>query len=402
MSRIYWRLLAAGMILRILWVLVIPVEPVSDSAAYHSFATTIYQHGVYGWSADEPTAYWAVGTSAIAAGTYHLFGESFIGVVLLNLLTGLAIMMLTHALATRYFGARVGILALALVAFWPNLIIFSSVLSSELFFIALTLGGMYFWKRPQGTWWINLLCAGLIWGAACYIRPVILLAPLALALVDAPRGLRPFAASLLSAGVAMAMIVLIVTPWSLRNERVFGERVMVSTNLGPNMWMGNNPDSTGGYMPLPVETHTMTELERAHYLKDKAKAYMRDNPIATLKGLGVKLVQLNNRETIGVAWNAAAIERLGGSTALLIAKAVASGYWFVMLLGGIAGIVVFWRSGGVVAALFNPPAAIWGYFTAVHAVIVAEDRYHMPSSAVIAILAAVAFAALLPTSERTD
>lgn len=48
MSRIYWRLLAAGMILRILWVLVVPVEPVSDSAAYHSFATTIYQHGVYG------------------------------------------------------------------------------------------------------------------------------------------------------------------------------------------------------------------------------------------------------------------------------------------------------------------------------------------------------------------
>ena len=59
--------LAAGMALRLIWALLIPVDPVSDSAAYETFAWTLVNDGVYGWSADQPSAYWAVGTSAIAA-----------------------------------------------------------------------------------------------------------------------------------------------------------------------------------------------------------------------------------------------------------------------------------------------------------------------------------------------
>ena len=42
-----------GMGLRILWALAMPVNPVSDSVAYDTFARNLAQHGVYGWTQDE-------------------------------------------------------------------------------------------------------------------------------------------------------------------------------------------------------------------------------------------------------------------------------------------------------------------------------------------------------------
>lgn len=402
LTRGFWLLLLCGMGLRILWVLAIPVVPVSDSEAYHLLARTLVDHGVYGWSPQEPTAFWAVGTSALAAFTY-LFTDSHAGIVLLNLIAGGMILVLTHHLSARWFGPRVALLALALVAFWPNLIFFTTILSSELFFIAMTLAGLFFWQRPVGNPWVNLVLAGLIWGLTSYIRPVILLAPVALALVDLARGPRRFARTAASAAITMLLIVLVAAPWTLRNQRVFGEPVLISTNFGANLWMGNNPDSTGGYMPLPPEVATMSELERDAWLEAEAKRFILENPGADIRLLGQKLVRLYIRETIGVVWNETSLRALAGDTGILAAKLVATGYWYLLLLGAVAGVVVIGRSQGLVAALFNQPVALWGYFTALHVVVVADDRYHMPASPFIVVLTAVALNAALSrrlTSER--
>lgn len=392
--RIFWIILAIGIGLRVLWAALVPVMPVSDAWAYHQFARNIVDHGVYGWTATEPTAYWAVGTAAAIAFTY-LFTDGYWGVVLLNLAAGVLTIVLTYQLATRWFGVAVGTVAMAIVALWPNLIFFTTVLSSEVFFIALTLAGLFFWQRPTGRPMLNLVFAGLIWGIALYVRPVILLVPVTLALVDLIHGPRRFAVTALEAAIAVLLIMLVALPWSIRNDRVLGEPVMVSTNFGPNLWMGNNPESDGGYMPLPAEVETMSEIERAEFLKDKAKSFMRENPAEALKLAAIKLVKLNRTETIGVVWNEAALEPAIGRSGITGLKLIATGYWFAILLGGFAGIAVLAGKSGWLAAFFNPPVAIWGYFTALHAVVVAEDRYHMPSSAFIAMLAAIAVVALL-------
>lgn len=387
-------LLLIGMGLRILWALAVPVLPVSDSLAYHQFARTLVDHGVYGWSALEPTAYWAVGTSALVGFTY-LFTDGFAGVVILNLVAGFMILVLTHHLAARWFGPRIAILALALVAFWPNLIFFTTILSSELFFIAMTLAGLVFWQRPRGNPMANLILAGLVWGLASYIRPVVLLVPVALALVDLARAPRHFAVTAMEAGIVVLLILLIATPWTMRNQQVFGAPVMISTNFGPNLWMGNNPASDGGYMELPPEVARMSEIERSEHLKDEAKRFIRDNPGAAIRLLGLKLVRLNGRETIGVVWNERHLRALAGDGGVLGAKLVATGYWYLLLGGALAGMAVIGRRAGIVSAFFNPPVALWGYFTALHVVVVADDRYHMPSSPFVAMLAAVALHALL-------
>lgn len=390
----FWSLLLVGMGLRVLWAIAVPMLPVSDSLAYHQFARTLVDHGVYGWSASEPTAYWAVGTSGLAAFTY-LFTDSYVGVVILNLIAGSVVLVLTHHLAARWFSPRIAILAMALVAFWPNLIFFTSILSSELFFIAMTLAGLFFWQRPAGNPMLNLVIAGLIWGLTSYIRPVILLVPITLALVDLTRSRRRFAITVMEAGIAVLLILLIATPWTMRNQKVFGVPVMISNNFGPNLWMGNNPASNGGYMELPPQVGTMSEVERSDYLKEEAKRFIREDPGRAIKLLGMKLVRLNSRETIGVVWNEEHLRSLIGDKGVVGAKFIATGYWYLLLAGALAGMVMIGRRKGIIAAFFNPPVSLWGYFTALHVVVVADDRYHMPSSPFIAILAAVALNALL-------
>lgn len=394
LPRVWWLILALGMGLRLLWAGLIPVEPVSDSHAYLVLARTWAEHGVYGWDADTPSAYWAVGTGAIAAATFILFGNSFVGIVALNLLAGLMIIILTHALARRWFGSAVAIVAMGVVAVWPNLIFFTSILSSELYFIALILAGLWFWQRPAGRWWVNLVLAGVIWGLACYVRPLALLVPVTLALVDLPRP-RQFLVTAAQAAVAVALIVAVVSPWTLRNAQVMGAPVLVSTNFGPNLWMGNNPDTDGGYMPLPDHVKGLSEVERAALLEEEAKAYIKAHPGQALARFARNLIKLNDRETIGVQWNGAAINRLGGDLAVTGAKALATLYWLAVLGAGLAGIAVLGVRFGWISAFFNPPVALWGYFTTVHIIIVVQDRYHMPSSAYVGVMAAIALAALL-------
>ena len=391
-----WQVICAGMALRVIWALVIPVEPVSDSFAYDTFARNIWQHGVYGWTPDNPSAYWAVGTSAIVAATYAVLGDTYLGVVALNLLASLVTLVLTWRVGRIFFGDQAAFWATVIVAFWPNLIFFTSVLSSELYFIAMVLAGTYFWVRPEGNRWVNLLICGVIWGLACYLRPVVLLYPAALVIAALSQGLRETGIAVIKGGVAIAMILLIVSPWTMRNEAVLGKAYTVSSNFGPNLWMGNNPDSTGGYMPLPPETKEMTEVEREEYLGKLAKAYIREDiPRFVRESLG-RIVTLHNRETIGVVWNEAQLTARIGETGIRLTKALATGYWFVLLALALAGLAVLLARLHL-GALFHPVFGSWAYFTAVHAIIVVEDRYHMPSSPFIALLAGVSVAWLVAT-----
>src|SRR5215467_14397208 len=68
-------ILGIAFLARFLWAALLPVIPVSDSYEYHKFALNLVHDGVYGWSANEPTAYWPLGTSAAYALIYSVFGS---------------------------------------------------------------------------------------------------------------------------------------------------------------------------------------------------------------------------------------------------------------------------------------------------------------------------------------
>lgn len=393
-------ILGLALALRLAWATLIAVDPVSDQRAYDTFARTLLSAGVHGWSATEPSAYWAAGTSFLYAGAYWLFGAGGMAVVATNLLMTAIIIPTGYLLAARWFGLRAGLTAALLLAVWPTLIFFTTTINSELPFIALCFAGLCLWDG-QARHRLGWPLAGVVWAAALMVRPVIMLLPVGLALARLMRQGRRGWPGLPQALVLTLLMLAITQPWAMRNERVMQSSARISTNFGPNLWMGNNPDSQGGYMELPADVHDMTEAERDHVLKERAFAHMRAAPWDTALTTAGKLLQLHKRETIGISWNENGIRAALGEGALKPLKLLATVYWIVLMGGALAGFVMLCFRDGPWRALWHPALACWGYFSLLHAIVVVEDRYHLPGGVFLALLAACFFDALFRRAPLT-
>lgn len=386
-----WKLglLAFALLLRIAWILAVPISPVSDGHVYDLLARSLAQGIGYCWSSGQPTAYWPVGTSFVYSLLYRLFGFVYWPIALLNLALALASIGLLVRLAERWFGPRVALIAGVLFALWPLQIEFTTVLASELLFNLLLLAILALWEENHLNPWLRAALIGLASAAACYVRPLALLLPLLLLLMTVAREhklLRP----ILHTALALLVLAAALTPWSLRNTRIFGRFELISTNGGPNFWMGNHPGGTGDTEPLPTAAENLPEGQRDTYLASQARAYIRAYPIAFLERTVHKALSMHDRETIGVHWNAASIHAHYGARAFWALKLCSDLYWWFVLALALFGSALSIRSLGLWRFLLAPPALVWIYFTAIYAITVTQDRYHFPCLPSIALLAAVA------------
>lgn len=386
--RPYGVVLLIGLLLRILWAIAVPVDPVSDSYAYDRFAINVATGQGYGWEPNLATAFWPPGTSFLYAGLYWLFGHHFSAIVILNLILSEIIIGLTMFLANTWFNSRIAIITGLLFAIWPSQIQFTTVLASELPFTALILGVLALWTRSQTQLWKTTGMLGILLAAASYVRPTVFLFPILLFFFrwdDAKARFKH-----LGSVIAMFLIMgLLIAPWSIRNTQEFGQFVTISTNGGATLWMGNHPGSNGGYTDVPDEASHLNEAERDKYLKAIAIAHIKEQPILFLQRSVSRLIMTHSRESIGIAWNEKGLTQRYGEKVLLPLKLINQAYWISILGCALAGIVLLMTKKGWYRALSHPTVVIWGYFAAIHAIIIAQDRYHFPSNPMIATLAAL-------------
>jgi 4-amino-4-deoxy-L-arabinose transferase-like glycosyltransferase len=400
--RSFWAVLAVALALRASWALALPIIPVSDGRVYDLFARNIAEGHGYCFVPGEPTAYWPVGTAAMYAPIYAAFEETEGPVKLLNVLIGVAVVALTTLLTRDWFGHRAAIAAGALMAAWPGQIQFASTLSSEIAFNLGWLAALYVATRPSLPPWLRAATAGVALAAACYVRPVALLLPAVFAWIRlvGPGGPRPLfsrkaAGIVLESAATLAVMLALIAPWTIRNARAFGSPVLVSANGGANLWMGNNPETDGGYMPLPKFVAGLDEATRDARLKDEAMRYIRERPAAFVVRTVVKLLRTHERETIGVAWNEPGLARTFGPSVLSPLKVLSSAYWYAALGLSAIGIVGAIRGAPAPRWLGQPALVFWAYFAVLHAVIVSGDRYHYPSIPAIAALAGLGIVILI-------
>jgi hypothetical protein len=381
--------LLVGVALRLAWAYLVPVMPLSDGAIYDEFARSLASGRGYAYADGTLTAYWPVGTSAVYALLYRVFGHDYGAIVALNIALGAGLIALTHAFATRRFGASVGRAAAWLVACWPLLIQFTTVLASELLFAFLVLAAVF----VEGTRSMPLAWRAAAWGAlvcaATYVRPTAL--PLLLVLpvlqgLSAGRWREP----LLSMAIAALTAAALFAPWVARNHDVFGRFVLVSTNFGPNLWMGNNPRTTGAYMALD-RAMTNEAGQDAQY-RQRALEFIAAHPARYAELSLKRLVATHDRESIGVAWNEAGLVAGFGARVLTPLKALSSAWWWAMLVAGVAGMVAAVRMGAVgrLDALVIVPLI----FVAVPMLTVSQDRYHVPLNPWLAMFGALALVEL--------
>jgi hypothetical protein len=97
--------------------------------------------------------------------------------------------------------------------------------------------------------------------------------------------------------VVIAIAMLVVLPWSLRNQRVLGDFVLVSTNGGFTLLTGNNPSARGGYTtddPLveSIGRTVATQLQADREAKRRAIQWITQHPAEFLALLPRKFFYL--------------------------------------------------------------------------------------------------------------
>lgn len=380
-------ILAIAFGLRLLWAIAVPVVPISDSHAYDVFAQNLANGVGYGWTAGAPTAYWPVGTSFIYSLFYRLFGHGYSPIVIFNIFLSLLTIWLCMHLAKHYFDRRVAVVTGVLLALWPSQIQFTTVLASEQIFIALIVLALAVWVNNHLSLWLRSVVVGIVLAGASYVKPVALLIPILLLFLQYTKT-RDIAKSLTSMVIMFVLMAMLIAPWTIRNTQEFGKFVVMSTNDGANLWMGNNPASTGGYMDLPPETEKMNEAERNQYLKSLAIAHIKERPDLFAFRAVKRIVDTHSRESIGVVWNEDGLTQRYGKRVLLPLKLINQFHWLAILGLGLVGVGFIGIREGWFKLFSHPMILFWAYFAGIHAVIVAMDRYHFPSIPMIAILAA--------------
>src|SRR6476620_2362683 len=261
--------LALAISLRLAWSALIPVVPVSDGDAYDILARMLAEHGVYGWAPDRPSAYWPVGTSAIYAALYFFFGHNYTAIVVLNVALSTGIVGLTIWLGRILFNDTIGLIAGGLMAIWPTEVAYVTILSSELPFTVFFLLGFVAWfSSRMAPWFVRAVVSGLAFGGAIYVRPAAMFLPFVVWLSAIPNW-RKLRDTLLMLLITIIVIGATIAPWSIRNTKLFGHFVLLSTNGGVSLWVGNNPSATGYYMDpyykdiMPASTERLGKYERA-------------------------------------------------------------------------------------------------------------------------------------------
>ena len=238
---------AIFLLTRLLLVLFVPVAPSSDAAWYFARGMGLAEHGAYSENGI-PTAYWPVGYPAMLGVLFTIAGPSLLVGQLGNLAFGAASFALVLLIARELTADElVGRAAVLLLTIYPNNAAYVPLLLSETFYTFLLL--LATWLILSARNWKAIVLSGVVFGCATLVKTqTVLFVPLAAAVALA----RAWSFAELRAGIGRAVIVLtvallVVTPWTARNYKVFGAPVLVSTNGGMSLLAGNNPSMSGDW-----------------------------------------------------------------------------------------------------------------------------------------------------------
>ncbi len=241
---------------------VLTLQPTSfwfDGGQYSRLATGLLEHGSYLNDRGRPSAYWPPGYPFFMAAVYALFGVNIVALRVVQCLIGAGTVALVHRIATRVLdrdGARLAALATAL---YPLFIYSAGADMPVTLQIVLIAGGVLLTlvavERSSAR---AALGAGLLGAWATLVAasalPAFLLFALWMVWDREGTARRGRSRSIRLALACLLPIVVIVGAWGVRNQRVFGHPVLVSTNGGYNLWLGNHPGvkaSTGNRAQVP-------------------------------------------------------------------------------------------------------------------------------------------------------
>jgi len=420
--RIRRHLPALGLVLliavgaRVVWLIFVHPDPSDgrfDDTAWYRAAAHFFANGdgYVNPFTGTPTAAWPPGYPVALGLLFKVAGEGWVQTYAANVALAAATVAIAYAIGVKLFDRRTALLAALALAVWPGQVYFASLtLSEPLFTLLLATGILLIVLVPDaGPWRGTLLLAlGAVTAAAALTRgQALLLLPLALAAWGmAGFRWRPAVAWVMLAAVVTAVVI---APWVVRNERKLGSPVIIATNLGPNLWIGNHHGATGRMRipeadpPLPDRTGlTQPEYEVAadRLALRKGLSYMLTHPGAEVRLAGAKVRALYESDATALDWNAAYQPGFYASQSVEdLLRDLANGFWFgALALAGVGLVALRSRLSGMTGLL---PLTVLAW-TATHLLFFGDPRFHYPIVFAIALLGARGALVLVEALRRPE
>ena len=364
-----------------------------------------------------PSAYYPVGYPIVLGIAdfvmLHTVGIHQVGTAAaINVVCGVAAVVLVFAIGRRLAGDTVGLVAAAITALYPNLVYHTAAALTETVFNAVFLALLL--VAVSGPWALGrfergrLAALGALLGVCVLIRPVA--APLVGALFVAWL-LQGFGwrRALTHSAAVTGVAALVCLPWVVRNIRVMHSATL-STNTGDNLCMSRHVGANGTFdfngnacfAELPDLRRPEFETVRDSRNRQMAIDFVRDHPAEEIKLWGKRLYRTFNSDSDAI-W---AVESYGDApfmsdTTRDTLRRVSDSYYFVTLgLSAVAGVLLVRarRHGGAPWALV--PLAIVATVVLPVVVTFGDTRFKVPALPLFALLSAVGLVGIVDRLRR--
>jgi 4-amino-4-deoxy-L-arabinose transferase-like glycosyltransferase len=240
----------------------------------HGFANPF--HNPTGPTAWEPPAY-----PLLMAGVYKVFGvyskmSAFVLLAINSFFSALTCVPIFY-LARRSFGWKIAKWCAWTWSLFPYAMYWAVkwIWETSITMFVVTALVMWAMRLAEGRRIREWMGWGALWGIGALINPSILsLLPFTglWILWQLARERRSWLVQALVAGL---LFWVCISPWLIRNYRVFGQPVFLRTNFGAEFRMGNGPGANGTWMSYIHPTHNVLEFARYKQMGEIAYVKMR-------------------------------------------------------------------------------------------------------------------------------
>ncbi len=377
----------AAISLRILVIAWLRPPAAWDGTIYAELARSLADgRGFVHWGGSgAATAFFPVGYPAAIAGVMALTGSSALAsAYAVNTLSSVLTVCAAGLLGWKVSRASGATRAAWIAAVYPGAVLWTAATMTETLqcaWITLALAAAIDVRETQPhtrSAVARSAVVGVFIALAALVRPqAIVLAP-----VFGGLSSRSTKARITHAALALAVALLTLAPWTARNARALDGPALVSTNGGSNLLIGTLPESHGGYRELTRADPCTTV--RGEVARDRCMSRVAVTRIQEHPGRWALLGARKIARTMGFEWAPVSYPRssVGQRISKPIGIALAvicTACWWALLLSSVAKCVATARNSTVV----HERQLAWGALSAlasvvvVHAVFIADDRYHL-------------------------
>jgi len=387
-------LFLAALAIRLAWVLSVSRGGMAwnDALFYHQNGYNLGHGKTYGNLQGKPFASWPPGYSAMLAVMYRIFGFREVVGQVFNAFAGALTVPLLYKLVRAPFGARVALIAASILTVMPGPILWTDMILTETVYTLLLVVFFLLLMRAQPTWKWALILGGYL-GLVALVRSEAVMWFLLLPLLW--RKQFRWKAMVSHVGIAAVAMLLVLTPWAIRNTTTMGSFIPLSTNGGGTLYSGHNPNATG-MQSYPTKEVTDQypfgdnwEVEFTSGLQHRAIDYMVHHPVQELILIPKKLLALSRGDSYAFEWiNQDPYPTVGPVWATYIGV-VADLAWFTLLsltLVGVFGLGrTLWRTKllRMIGAMFGLTLVLYGFLY------YGNYRYRVPYETLMMVVAAL-------------